>query len=89
MQDESIVIVGGRDSSSTTGEIVPGRLTTRYKHDTHLLENLQNKRIILTTGGTVFDLQNGGHATCAVKFQQQLVVIGGKGDSGIHGKVDR
>ena len=42
-----------------------------------------------TTGGNVFHLQNGGGATCAVKFQQELVVIGGRGDSGIHGKVDR
>ena len=59
------------------------------KHDTDLLENLLNiERIKLTTGGTVFDLQNGGGQTCAVKFQQELVVIGGKGDT-THGKVDR
>ena len=46
---------------------------------------------MLTTGGTVFDLQNGGEATCAVKFQSELVMIGGRGGSGgtTHGKVDR
>jgi len=44
----------------------------------------------IVPSGTVFDLQNGGGQTCAVKFQQELVVIGGIGDSGtIHGKVDR
>ena len=47
--------------------------------------------IILITGGTVFNLQNSGVQTCAVKFQQELVVIGGRdgGRGGIHGKVDR
>ena len=41
----------------------------------------------------MFDLQIGGRVTCAVKFHQELVVIGGEGvvrtyDT-IHGKVDR
>jgi len=63
---DSIVIVGGwRNSSRTTGEIVPG--------------------------GTEFPLHNSGLATCAVKFQRELVMIGGGGgsDSDLHGKVDR
>jgi len=63
---DSIVIVGGwRNSSRTTGEIVPG--------------------------GTEFPLHNSGMATCAVKFQRALVMIGGGSarDSDLHGKVDR
>ena len=59
------------------------------KNNTHLLENLQNKEIILTTGGTVFNLQNSGRLTCAVKFKSDLVMIGGNDASGSHGKVDR
>ena len=50
------------------------------------------ENIKLTTGGTVFHLQNGGWGTCAVKFQQELVVIGGAdapSHGGTHGKVDR
>jgi len=62
MEDESIVIVGGYESSFTSGEIVPG--------------------------GTVFNLQNGGYLTCAVKFQQELVMIGGSSGT-THGHVDR
>jgi len=46
----------------------------------------------IVPGGTVFHLQNGGGGTCAVKFQQELVMIGGSGGTNrgtIHGKVDR
>jgi len=41
----------------------------------------------IVPSGTVFNLQNGGRGTCAVKFQQELVMIGGCCDE--HGKVDR
>ena len=53
-------------------------------------KSIKQRSRILATGGAVFDLQNGGWATCAVVYQRELVVIGGDGDNFItHGKVDR
>ena len=34
-------------------------------------------------------LQNGGDGTCAVAYQTGFLTIGGDGDRGTHGKVDR
>ena len=39
--------------------------------------------------GTKFDLQNSGEGTCATTFNNNFVAIGGLGNSGYHGKVDR
>ena len=41
------------------------------------------------TDGTQLTLQNGGYGTCAVAYQAGFLTIGGKGDNGTHGKVDR
>ena len=46
-------------------------------------------KIILTTGGIVFDLQHVGADTCGVNYHGELVIIGGDEDWRIHGKVDR
>ena len=44
----------------------------------------------LITGGTQFALQNGGGGTCAVAYNlTEFILIGGWGDSGLHGNVDR
>ena len=43
----------------------------------------------MITDETQLTLQNGGHGTCAVAYQTGFLTIGGAGDSGTHGKVDR
>ena len=40
-------------------------------------------------GGKQFALQNGGDQTCAIADQREFTMIGGFGDTGVHGKVDR
>ena len=40
-------------------------------------------------GGKQFALRNGGDQTCAVSVQHEFTMIGGFGDTGVHGKVDR
>ena len=47
-------------------------------------------KMILTTGGVVFDLQHVGADTCGVNYHGELVIIGGRDfRHEIHGKVDR
>ena len=45
---------------------------------------------MLTGGDSPFGLQNGGSGTCAVVYEGELVMMGGrKGRSDPHGHVDR
>ena len=85
MKGEKIIVIGGRGSARTTGEIVKGKFT-----------EIGEKKLFIfygqITGETQFPLQNGGYGTCAVAYQTGFLTIGGtpgEGDSDVHGKVDR
>ena len=87
--DNRIIIIGGW-SSRLTGEIVKSKFASWYPSNIRKSIKHSYCKWWLITGGKQFNLQNGGYGTCAVAYKQtEFVMIGGRGDSGHHGKVDR
>ena len=90
MQDDTIIIVGGRDGDvGGTAEIVGSRLSLYLTFSNKNIKQIPDVNCEWFTDGGLFHLRNNGYGTCAIAYPHGFTMIGGKNDRGRHGKVDR